>query len=61
MKLDYMYCTECGENPNTEPEWSGSENWFDGFCNTCNNKNAEFVLDADTPEQKANTSIEIGV
>ena len=47
------YCTECGENPTKVPEYTGSENWYEGECEKCDNLKAEFVFDMETPEQKA--------
>lgn len=39
-----MFCTNCGEVPKTYmPTWSGSENWYDGYCDTCD-KEREFVF-----------------
>ena len=31
-----MFCTMCGDTPKTYmPDWTGSENWFEGYCDKC--------------------------
>ena len=38
-KLDKMcnncFCELCGNHPNTVPDWSGKDNYMDGWCNHC--------------------------
>jgi hypothetical protein len=38
-KLDKMcdscFCELCGNHPNVVPEWSGKDNYMDGWCQHC--------------------------
>ena len=47
--IEHIYCTKCGDTPETWPIWTGKENWYAGECNTCNT-HAEFALE---PEDRS--------
>ena len=49
-----LFCSECGSTPQTYfPDETRDPEIYNGYCDNCDNKKAEFILDTESQEEKS--------